>query len=437
MSISKHGLDRVDSDILILGSPPRSIEDLRYEGGQREQLLRVPRARVIFADYHLLQHDFPHLPRDLAPRRIAFLPATGEPPSLRVRRAIDAWLIDHCAVLSSSQVKANLFNKAVTTTGQEVGAFRPEFYGRAAVIPVEGGLLDVKGIGAKSDASLIPEESTTAPNGRGNGNPPSAGEFTFGFGILRVAEILKDSAMQWLCDAAFREEGRWFRGVPVYAAIDLGIRDIYRQPMGVQIRRAHRRPNQGEDIPPFGSVESRLALRIERTLRGYGITSCRRKPRITLERRNGRMIIGDPPDHSFDDCRLEEIGRMTKLPEGRFRLDALNVQFAGEPREEPSPHALLVDYQEYNVRRRFRRPLVNVVGDRLIGWGGALWPSDPDYVQPQSDGKELGVWRRLNGWSRELANGFAGRHWNGAEVLRAMREAVSQRAAAWRAEVAS
>jgi hypothetical protein len=280
------------------------------------------------------------------------------------------------------------------------------------VVPAGGGLLDVKGVGVAPGAT--------------SEHPRS--------GLLTVRDALKDSAMQWLTDAAFRHAREAFRGAPVYAVLDLGIRDRRGHPLGTQVRRAHCRPAEGEDMPPFGSSLFRLRLHVERVLRRYGITSATRRPRMTLERRDGRMIVGNPPDSSLTAEQLEEIGAITRLPEGRFRLDTINVQFAGEPCETPSPRGLLVDFEEFNVRPRFDRPVVNIVSDRPIGWGGAVWPSDPDFVQPRRGAVPSGVWKRLVTWTTELAAGHAAGRIGGDAILRALHQAVADGAATWRTE---
>jgi hypothetical protein len=378
-----------EHELSLAGEPARSLAGLRYARVEHERLPRLPGARVVFADYGLLRHDFPSLPR--------------------ARRDADQWLVDHCGVLSRAQAVANPYNRDVRTTDVEVHAYRPAVYGRAVVVPAGGGMLDVKGVGVAPGA--IPAHPRT--------------------GLLTLRDALKDSAMQWLTDAAFRHAGEAFLGVPLYAVLDLGIRDRRGRPLGVQVRRAHSRPADGEDMPPFGSPLFRLRLHVERVLRRYGITSSMRRPRMTLERKDGRMLVGNPPDASLTEAQLEEIGTMTGLPEGRFRLDTLNVQFAGEPAETPSPRGLVVDFQEFVIRPRFDRPVVNIVSDRPIGWGGAAWPGDPDFVQPRRGAVPSGVWRRIVTWSTELAAGHAAGRIAGDAVLRAIRRAVRQGAAAW------
>ncbi|MBC7976600.1 MAG: hypothetical protein H7138_16625 [Myxococcales bacterium] len=94
----------------------RTLAELDQPAGRDEQVLGVRTARVVFANYALIRHDFPAL--------------RGASTT-----AIDAWLVQHGAVIS---------------VGQAASDVSSPMYGRAVVMPVPGGLLDVKGAGVET-----------------------------------------------------------------------------------------------------------------------------------------------------------------------------------------------------------------------------------------------------------------------------------------------
>src|SRR6185503_12270102 len=42
----------------------------------------------------------------------------------------------------------------------------------------------------------------------------------------------------------------------------------------------------------------------------------------------------------------------------------------------------LIDLQSYNIKERFDDPLLSLVSDKPLRWGGAIWPHDEDFMQP-------------------------------------------------------
>ena len=109
----------------------RTVAELDQPGGRFEDVIRVQTARVVFANYALVTHDFPALRGASA-------------------AAIDAWLLRHAAVVSVHHAAQAHVNGPIATVGSPLPAFRPPMYGRATVVPVPGGLIDVKGAGIEA-----------------------------------------------------------------------------------------------------------------------------------------------------------------------------------------------------------------------------------------------------------------------------------------------
>src|SRR5690349_7437384 len=94
----------------------------------------------MFADYEAIIRDF-------APR----FGQPGDPIGDRKRDAIDAFLIEHCAVVSIPQVKHTVVNTPIPIKRGRKTGWRPPYYGRAAVMPVDDPprLIDIKGCGVQ------------------------------------------------------------------------------------------------------------------------------------------------------------------------------------------------------------------------------------------------------------------------------------------------
>jgi hypothetical protein len=328
---------------------PRTVFDLADPGIRPELALRVAGARVVFADYALLRRDFPQL-------------------AYASRPAIDEWLLRNAAVLSQPQAAQEVVNTPVATTGETIPAFRPPLYGRAIVTaPDGGGLLDVKGAGVAP--GLVPQN-------RAHAN-----------GLLAHGEALANVAIREAIERIFRRAHTGFATVPEYALIDLGfdVRDLFgpATPACVQVRRAHRRPVGGVELPLAGSPEQQVKLEIELLLRHYGMTSCSPATSFELDDASGALAMRYAgkamPPHS--DEQMAAIRKLTRYDGGRRMIEGVNVQLTRESAIRPS-RATVIDFGHYSVRARFELPVVSLVRDRLIRWGGALWPGDANFPQP-------------------------------------------------------
>jgi hypothetical protein len=349
-----------------LGPVLRNVADLHDPVISVESAMCLARARVVTADYELIQADFPALAPTAMRREFPEL-ETLEPPAqtAAIERHIDAWLVRHAGVISFAQTQDNPANVAIPLSGERVRVHRPPRYGRALVVPVPGGLLDVKGVGVRPGAT------------------PST--FVHHSGLMYLGEALGDLAVQRIIDRIFRHCSSTFWTLPTYAILDLGFDaltgDGVAMPAGAQVRRAHRRPIFGGDRHPRGSLEQRLELEIELILRHYGLTSCNASTTFTRVVEDDRFYYtyggAVVTKHTPDEMRAihEFIGP------GHDRFEGANIQMTREV-GVGSVAAQVVDFGHFELRERFEDPLVSLVSDRLLRWGGVLAPDHPNYVQP-------------------------------------------------------
>jgi hypothetical protein len=424
-----------------------------------ECVTHLSNARVVFADYARLQRDFPRLGEAwqlrARPDLAALDPAQREQT---IHAAIDAWLLRNAAVISTAQAAQAVVNTPISTTGEGLTACRPPLYGRALVTslaegrralpPAEAavwldepdGLLDVKGAGVAP--GVVP-----APQAHANG-------------LLALGEALTNVAFREVIELIFRRAGTGLTTIPEYAVIDLGfdIRDHYGPltPAGMQVRQAHRRPPGGGELPAAGSPEQRVKLEAELLLRHYGLTSASLATGFVLEEReDGRLDItyAGKPAAPHTPEQIAEIRRITRYAGGRLTFEGVNVQLAREVALNPT-RARLVDFGHYSVHEGFTAPLLSLVRNRLLRWGGALRPDDPRYVQPSPHlrlaiedwgtpaeaaqqhavpGHAELVWPRPFVRGFELAHGFRSGTLSGAEVRARLDEMVAGVARRWAA----
>jgi hypothetical protein len=370
--------------------PPRSVEELGQHRLAQEEVSRLATARVVFADYALLRRDFPQL---CDSRLVAARPELRKVDAARraeaVQRLIDAWLVENAGFISAVQAGQTVVNSPIQTTGESLSAFRPPRYGRAAIRPVGGvagspgdGLLDVKGIGVASGA---------VPHHRDHGS-----------GLLPLAEALEEFAFQRLIEKIFCHAGTQFHALPVYAILDLGF-DLTLEPeartafpAGALVRSAHRRWPGGKELPNQGSAEHQVLTEIELLLRHYGVTSATNSTFRFEETAAGLWLMyRDHPLTFADQVVLRALREAaSSSTEAVLRLDGINVQTAYPVLTNPS-RAVLVDFGHYEIRKRFVDPLLSMVADRPLMWGGLIRPGEPGFVQPVS---ELAVPEEELGW---------------------------------------
>ncbi|HYO14902.1 MAG TPA: hypothetical protein VE685_17050 [Thermoanaerobaculia bacterium] len=358
------------------GFPPgpllRTVDELDDPGLRQETVLRLPTARVVFADYALLRHDFPHLREADA-------------------ALIDRWLLRHAAFISTAQAAQSRVNTPIETGEERTVAYRPTRYGRAVVVSTREshGLLPADPAlpwEAEPDRLLDLKGTGVAPGVVPRHDP--GGHFD---GLISLQRVLIEVLFQEVIEAAFRHSGSGFSTVPAYAVLDLGFEIVWEDgrtfPAGMQVRRAHRRPPNNEEVPPPGTPEERLKMEVELLLRRYGITSC-------TEALSVEMIDGEEGTAlTFARRNLprwsEEAFRAVRegfgIPRGgRIRFEGVNVQLTREVGLDPL-RAQLVDFGHFSRRDRFDSPVVTFVDGPVafpLGWGRILWPHEAGFVQP-------------------------------------------------------
>jgi hypothetical protein len=64
-----------------------------------------------------------------------------------------------------------------------------------------------------------------------------------------------------------------------------------------------------------------------------------------------------------------------------INFDGINIQHTREISLNPIK-ATLVDFQSYTVKRKFKNPVLSLVSDKLLRWGGSIWPDYKAFVRP-------------------------------------------------------
>jgi hypothetical protein len=355
------------------------IEQLDDAGLRPDSVRQVASARVVYVNHDVVTHDFPAtadaalIDAGLVPRGVA-----GADAHAALRAAREDWLLSQAGVVSSAQLVGSVANTPIETVGEPRLAWRPARYGRALAVPVyvpprehQGlsiGLMDLKGVGVPpgAKASLEPHSS----------------------GLCSLREVLREVLFQSLIDEIFRRAAPAFWTLPVYGVIDLGV-DVLTSagdgvPAGVLVRRGHRRPPFNISLPLRGTPEQRTKLEIELLLRHYGLTSSNRGTQFRFEDspkgRVVRYVMGTVTELAAQEQQtIDDWLRGAALP---LTCDGVNIQLTREVDKTPTCRAQLLDFGQYEVRPHFEEPLVSLVYGELLRWGAALWPHDPDFVQP-------------------------------------------------------
>lgn len=226
----------------------RSIQDV-HEKSVKEEVVILSNAKIVFADYTLLRRDFPEL------KNIS-------------NDEIDWWLLRNTAIMSGAQAKQEVVNTKINAYDTK-SAYRPPDYGRALVIPVNApgteepiGLIDAKGVGALKPALK-----------------------DHGDGLATLGECIREFVYEKMVNKVFQHNKSGMKTVGTYAVIDAGFDlkhvDQSTSPAGIVLRQAHTRSTGYMSL--FSEADS---LRIENSLRPYGITSAGAYRHESFERIN-------------------------------------------------------------------------------------------------------------------------------------------------------
>jgi hypothetical protein len=392
-----------------------------------EEVLHVPGARVVLAEYDVLQHDFPELRTEsLVHLNPALADLRNDEQDAAVRSIIDEWLVANAAYVSTSQAAQAIVNSPIATDGRSPSAYRPPRYGRAIVVatssdehlsangrfrvPSSLGLLDLKGAGVAPDRE---------PSDRAQSN-----------GLEHLGTALSDFLVKKVVDEILARSLPTVWSVPVYAVLDLGFDVIGGEldfgPAGLHVRRAHRRRLERR----ASTVEHEVTFEIECVLRRYGLTAATIGLQIHYSRQNGHLTRRygrrGPAIACTDPAEIGAVLSVLTTAE-ELSLDRRDVQLAREVSSTPA-QAQLVDFGALRIVSMFERPMLRYYERALLEQ--IVWPHEPEFIQPDSS-----VRVPVKGWERrelallclDLANGFR----QGALSALEVRCTLDERFLAW------
>jgi len=350
-----------------------------------DRVHHLPGARVVVADYPLLQHDFPVLRTEHLLERVPRLRTLGpEARDRAIRDLIDRWLVCHAGYISTTQRGQTELNSPIESEETAVDGIRPFAYGRAIVLSLQAlrplpnvdrlgflprevtGLLDVKGIG------LVPDQSLSRSAHKN--------------GLLFLGEALREMLFANMLERLLVHAGHRARPLPVYAVLDTGF-DVIRPngdpvPAGLLVRRAHLRPHYPVGHKDPGSEAERISLELELLFRRYGLTTTGLDTNLQLLVENGvlRYKYGEG-FLDFSRPAQEWILELTGFSGRSMLLEGVNIQFTrGILAEPPDPH--FVDMGCFWARQRFVHPMVSLVASRPMRIGTVIHPDHERYTQP-------------------------------------------------------
>jgi hypothetical protein len=368
-----------------------SIGDLGQDGVVPETVLRVVGARVVYANYRLLQHDFPQLQEQVLEKEFPRLQSLkGTARQKAICNKIDEWLVRNTAFVSQSQARQSVVNTPIATGNEQVKAFRPPGYGRALVFSIEE---NDKGLLLGGDkATQVFENRLLDVKGTGVAPAVQPVNASHSNGVYRLGYAFVELVIQELLQRIFRHSKTGIQTLPVYGIIDLGFDEqnlwMHNSPAASIIRRAHRRPKDSGGLYPYDSIGQHVQLAIEQLLRKYGITSVNSVTTVKVWKENGQLEIqyGDQRIDFFNEEQKAEIEKVSHYKDGMGTLsfDGINIQHTREIGLHPT-QATLVDFQSYTIKEKFVDPLLSLVSDKLLRWGGTIWPEYADFVRPDPE----------------------------------------------------
>jgi hypothetical protein len=429
-----------------------SIEELEQDGVLPETVLRVNGAGVVYANYNLLQHDFPQLADHALEQEFPYLRSLkGAARQKELHDMMDKWLLRNTAFISQSQARQSVVNSPITVGNEEVKAYRPPGYGRALVFSID-----------ENDKMLLPDNKAKVFENRlldvkGTGVAPHAEPVNGSHcnGLYRLGYAFVELIFQELLQRIFRHSKTNLQTLPHYAIIDLGFDELNGKmpatPAALMIRRAHRRPKNSGGLYPYDSTGQQVQLEIEHLLRRYGITSVNSVTTVKVWKENDELHIcyGDQQIDFFSKEEKAEIERVSHYKDGMRTLsfDGINIQHTREIGSDPI-QATLVDFQSYTVKERFDDPLLSLVYDKLLRWGGTIWPGEEDFVRPDpalqvpfhlvSDTGSIGGYNmgegkmKIDSLCYGLAEDFRAKKINRAELLNTLQTYLDALTAHWK-----
>ena len=360
------------------------IEQVKHNSSKQEELVQVKGAKIIYANYKLLQNDFPQLSDEVLKNRN---PIDFE--HLKKETLINNWLIQNTAFISEPQAGQSAVNTSINIGTDTTVAYRPSTYGRAVIydipenlkakykgnVPLEEindrGLLDVKGVGVKQ------------------GKIPTQGKHSDGLLMLEDAPI--EYLNQQLIQGIFIHADTNYETLPIYGIIDLGfkVKHVLRgeSPACLLIRRAHTRPTDIGGLPRYGSMQQKVQLDVEQLIRKYGFTSSNNDTLVEVWKEKGKLQVsyGNVKIDFLNDDQLKNIEEVSRFNGKKMFFEGVNVQHTGEYSYDPkSPNCQLVDFGSYRSQTVHTNPILSLVSDRLMRWGGSIFPYSEKFTELDS-----------------------------------------------------
>ena len=362
----------------------KSISDLQQGEIKSETVHATSGAEVIMANYELLQNDFPCLRIDSLEKLHPELKIiTGKAKKIMIRDIIDAWLIRHSCYVSENQTTQEYVNTKIPLTGEKVEAFRPVLYGRALVFSL---LNNYKGLGIDAE-KLGYEDGLIDVKGTGLESGKEHHFYDHGNGLLTLAEAFVEYTYQQLVEAVFRHSGSHFETLPTYAIIKLDF-DVKNtggiaSPAGLLVRRGQRRPENPGGLPAFQTDMQLLHIEVELLLRRYGITSTNYVTEVMLWKSKGklRLMYGGKEVHNLSEDQLKNMEDVSRIKDEKLIFEGINVQHTREFGKDPW-RAVVIDFGSFQIKENFKNPILSLVSDKLMRWGGSIWPDFDSFPQP-------------------------------------------------------
>lgn len=362
------------------------FDDLNHAKFETEKAVYATGAEVIIADHALLQHDFPCLSDErLEMRHPELKLLTGEVRRMVINQRIEEWLLRHCCFVSENQASQEMVNSKIDVSGESTTVYRPVLYGRAYVLSIKN---NREALGITPDEGFEDEDGLLDVKGTGLGPGIQPRYWNHGNGLLSLEEAFKEYLNQQLTQGIFRHAQTKFETLPTYAVIRMGFDlttdvDGNLGPAGLLVRRAHRRPLNPGGLPVYKTEMQLVQLEAELLLRRYGVTSCNPITGVRVWRHQGAFKIkyGDHEVEHLNADQMKNLEEVSQMKDKPLYFEGINIQHTREYSLDP-PHLTIIDFGSFEIRENFTRPILSLVSDRLLHWGGSIWPHFPNYPRP-------------------------------------------------------
>jgi hypothetical protein len=126
-----------------------------------------------------------------------------------------------------------------------------------------------------------------------------------------------------------------------------------------------------------------VQLEAELLLRHYGVTSCNPITGVRVWRHQGAFKIkyGDHEVEHLSADQMKNLEEVSQMKDKPLYFEGINIQHTREFSLDP-PHLTIIDFGSFEIRENFTRPILSLVSDRLLHWGGSIWPHFPNYPRP-------------------------------------------------------